>query len=397
VADSGRVVVVGAGVMGAWTALWLRRRGLEVVLVDQYVPGSSLATSGDETRVTRSAHGADALYPIWQRRALSEWRRLEDEAHIRLFVQTGVLWFAHRGDAFEGESLATLARLGIAAHRLEMEEVGSRWPQIVTEGIEWALYEPEGGALMARRGVAAVADLFVRDGGELERVRVLPPDKADVAGERLRRLRTGGGRELGADTFVLAAGPWLPRLLPGVEELQLDVTQQEIVYLAVPPGDPRFDADAMPTWVDYESAFYGLPSIEGRGFKVAPDWPGPTVDPDRQERRLSDERVNAARAFVRRRFPALADQPVSEGRVCQYETTPDTHFIIDRHPSFANVWVVGGGSGHGYKHGPCIGEYLSALVTREEPPPELAPLDRRFALARRQPGITLRTSGKPPT
>jgi glycine/D-amino acid oxidase-like deaminating enzyme len=382
--------------MGAWTALWLRRRGVDVVLVEQYVPGSSLATSGDETRVTRSAHGGDALYPIWQRRALGEWRRLEEEAHTRLFHETGVLWLAHRDDGYEGESLATLARLGIAAERLEPGEIGKRWPQMVNEGIDWALYEPQGGALMARRGVATVAELFERDGGRLARARILPLDEADGAGGRLNLLRTDAGRELGADAFVLAAGPWLPGLLPGVGELALEVTQQEIVYFAVPPGDGRFDAGAMATWVDYEGAFYGLPSIEGRGFKVAPDWPGPVVDPDRQERRLSDERVSASRAFLRRRFPALADQPVAEGRVCQYETTADTHFIIDRHPAYENVWVVGGGSGHGYKHGPSIGEYLSALIAGEDPPAELAPGDRRFALGHRQPGPTLRTSGKPP-
>ena len=142
---------------------------------------------------------------------------------------------------------------------------------------------------------------------------------------------------------------------------------------------------SLPTWVEYEAAFYGLPSIEGRGFKVAPDWPGPIVDPDRQERRVSDERVDASRAYLRRRFPALADQPVAEGRVCQYELTPDTHFIIDRHPSIASAWIVGGGSGHGFKHGPAVGEYLvRAGDGRRAAAAALAPPDDRFALRPRE-------------
>jgi sarcosine oxidase len=390
-------VVVGGGVMGAWTALWLRRRGFAVTIVDQYGPGSSLASSGDETRVTRSAHGSDALYPRWQRRALEHWRGLEEEAHARLLVPTGVIWFAHRSDGFEGESLGTLARLGIPAERLEVAELASRWPQIAAEGIDWVLYEPEAAMVMARRAVVAIADLFERDGGQLVRARVLPQDETDGAGGRLHRLRLADGGELAADAFVLAAGPWLPRLLPDLPQLQLAVTRQELVYFATPPGDVRFDAGAVPTWVDYEGAFYGVPSIDGRGFKVAPDWPGPIVDPDREERRLSDERVSAARAFLRRTFPALADQPVSEGRICQYETTPDTHFIIDRHPGWENAWVVGGGSGHGFKHGPSIGEYASALVAGDvDAAAELEPPDDRFALRARTAGQGMRTSGAPP-
>ncbi|HEX7196342.1 MAG TPA: FAD-dependent oxidoreductase, partial [Candidatus Limnocylindria bacterium] len=205
------------------------------------------------------------------------------------------------------------------------------------------------------------------------------------------------GERVEADAVVFAAGPWLPKLLGPLAGLELSVPQQEVIYFATPPGDDRFDAANHPTWVDYDGAFYGLPSIERRGFKVAPDWPGPIVDPDRQERRVSDERVDAARAYLRRRFPALADQPVAEGRVCQYELTADTHFIIDRHPSMAGAWVVGGGSGHGFKHGPAVGEYLSALVMDDaDPAADLAPPDERFALRRRELALGMRTSGVVP-
>jgi sarcosine oxidase len=393
---SARVVVIGGGVMGVWTALWLLRRGASVTLVDQYVPGSSLATSGGDTRVSRSAHGSDALYPRWQRRALGQWREAEAASHGRLVVETGVTWFAHAEDGFEAESLATLTRLGIPVERLELDAVAERWPQVALDGIGWVLHEPEAAVIMARRAVSALADLFVRNGGLLERARVLQPEEADATGDRLRRVRTADGRQLSADAFVLAAGPWLARLVP-ILAGQLAVTRQEIIFFATPPGDRRFDAGALPTWVDYDAAFYGLPSIEGRGFKVAPDWPGPIVDPDHEERRLSDERVDAARALLARRFPAMAAQPVAEGRICQYETTPDTHFVIDREPRWGNAWVVGGGSGHGFKHGPVIGEYLSALVCGDaDAAAALAPADDRFALRPRTPARGMRTSGAGP-
>ncbi len=378
-----QVLVIGAGVFGTWTALWLRRRGASVTLVDQYGPGNSLASSGDESRVTRSAHGRDEHYPRWQRHSLSQWLELDPS----LFVPTGVVWFATRDDGFEADSEATLARLGLPAERLDPDDLTRRWPQIAPDGFRWALYEPEAGVLMARRGVAAAAKAFVDEGGEVRIGRAeVRDDDVTVNGEPFR-----------ADAVVFAAGPWLPKLLGPMPGLELSIPQQDVIYFATPRGDDRFDAGRIPTWVDYDGSFYGMPSVERRGFKLAPDWPGPIVDPDLHDRRLSDERVDLARDYLARHFPAMAGQPVSEGRVCQYELTADTHFIIDRHPTVDAAWVVGGGSGHGYKHGPAIGEYVSALVIGDAAAAAtLAPSDDRFALRPRVASVGMRTAGAAP-
>jgi glycine/D-amino acid oxidase-like deaminating enzyme len=378
-----RVVVIGAGAFGSWTALWMARRGASVTLVDQYGPGSSLSTSGDESRVSRSAHGPDAHYPAWQRRSMAQWRSLAPE----LWVPTGVLWLVGPDDAFEAASLRTLGELGIPAERLEPRDLEHRFAQFGLEGIAWGLFEPEAGVILARRAVIAAARAAVDAGaGLVHGVAALDDGRVLVNGEPTE-----------ADAVVVAAGPWLPKLLGPVPGLELSIPQQEILYFGTPPGDARFDAGRCPTWVEYGAAFYGLPSIESRGFKVAPDWPGPEVDPDRQERVPSAERIAASRAYLRRRFPALADAPVAEGRVCQYELTADTHFIVDRHPDWPGAWIVGGGSGHGFKHAPAIGEYVSALVVGDgAAAQELAPPDARFALRPRQPGIGMRTSGAAP-
>lgn len=376
-----RITVVGAGAFGAWTALWLLRRGASVTLVDQYGPGNSLSSSGDETRVTRSAHGVDAHYPVWQRRALEQWLTLDES----LFVPTGVLWLAQRDDGFERDSLQTLERLGIPAGRLSGGELRERWPQLLTDDVAWALFEPQAGVLMARRAVVATARAVAGEGGEV-RIGLARLDGTTLLVD---------GRPADADAVVFAAGPWLAKLLGPVAGLDITVPQQEVIFLATPPGDARFDAANLPTWVEYDAAFYGLPSIEGRGAKIAPDWPGPLVDPDTQERRLSDERIDVSRAYLRRRLPDLADRPVAEGRVCQYELTPDTHFVIDRHPTIESAWIVGGGSGHGFKHAPVIGEYVSGLVTGVDVD-DLAPPDDRFVLRPRLPGAGLRTSGEAP-
>jgi glycine/D-amino acid oxidase-like deaminating enzyme len=374
-----RVVVVGAGVFGSWTALWLLRRGASVTLVDQYGPGNALSSSGDESRVSRSAHGPDEHYPRWQRRSLEQWRELDPS----LVVPAGVTWFAGADDAFEAASLDVLGRLRIPAERLEAAEAARRWPQISMDGVAWVLHEREAAAILARRAVAVVARTFVAEGGELQIGRASLDQDGVV-------LEVDGSTPA-FDAVVFAAGPWLPRLL-GSSVIELAVTRQEVMYFATPPGDDRFDAGNQPIWVEYGAAIYGLPSIEHRGFKVAPDDPGPIVDPDTQDRRLTDERVAAARAYLARRFPDLADRPIAEGRVCQYETTPDTHFIIDRLPSPAmrNAWVVGGGSGHGFKHGPVVGEYVSGLVTGQSVG-DLAPPDDRFALRPRVAGPGMRT------
>ena len=287
-------IVIGAGVFGTWTARWLRRRGASVTLVDQYGAGNSLSSSGDESRVTRSSHGSDDHYPGWQRRSLEQWLQLDP----RLFVRTGVLWLARSDDGFEARSAEALERHAIPIERLTTDAMAERWPQLATAGLAWGLLEPEGGVLLARRAVDAAARAFVEEGGVV-RIGLASVDGTDVH---------IGDERLEADAFVFAAGPWLPKLLGPLPALELSVPQQEVIYFATPPGDTRFDAANLPTWVEYDAAFYGLPSIEGRGFKVAPDWPGPLVDPDRHERRISDERVEASRSLpariASRRWPA---------------------------------------------------------------------------------------------
>jgi sarcosine oxidase len=388
---SNRVVVVGAGVMGAWTALWLARRGHSVTLLEAYAPGNARSSSGGETRITRSAHGTDDHYPRWQRRALAEWQALEIASGATLFQPTGVLWFAGSNDGFEADAAAVLERLAIPIERLSPSEVAARYPAVATDDLAWALLEPEAGALMARRGVATVADELQRIGGEL---RIGLAEAPAAAGDRLSGLRLRDGSVLEADAFVFACGPWLPSLVPQVE---LSVTRQEVLFFGTPPGDDRFDATRLPTWIDYDAAYYGMPSIEGRGLKCAPGAPGPLVDPDAQERVVSTSVIATAREFLARRFPALASQPLVESRVCQYETTADEHFVIDRHAAFENAWVVGGGSGHGFKHGPVIGEYVAALVAGDQAlVAELSPPDGRFALRRRTPGHGMRTAAGQP-
>jgi sarcosine oxidase len=379
------VVVVGAGVMGAWTALQARRHGWRTTLIDAFGAGNSRATSGDESRIIRSSHGADPFYSRWSRASREAWIVLGDTVGERLFVPAGALWFARAADGFEAASETTLRELGIPVERVSPAELTARWPQLKADDLAFAIYEPEAGLLMARRGVAAVARQFAAEGGQFELAWVGPGRQQ---GRRLLDVATTDGTRCTGEQFVFAAGPWLPRLFPDVAADLIRVTKQDVVFVGPPAGDGRFSADHLPCWVDYAAAFYGLPAVDGRGMKLAPDRYGPVFDPTHGERIVDPESVRLARRYLAKRFPDLADAPVVETRVCQYETTPDTHFVIDRHPGFDNVWLVGGGSGHGFKHGPVIGQHVVGRLAGED----LQPGEERFGLGHaRTPTANMRT------
>jgi sarcosine oxidase len=381
------LVVIGAGTMGAWTARLAQSGGRRTTLVDAWGAGHPRATSGGETRISRASHGPDELYTRWSRRAREAWIALGAEIGEAVFVEAGCLWFGRRADGFEAQSATTLERLGIPVERLDAIAVRERWPQVAVADDEFAVFEPEAGFLFARRAVAAVARSVVGLGGRFELATVRP---GRAAGGRLVDVVASDGTRLAANEFVFACGPWLPRLFPDVVGDLIRVTKQDVLFVGPAGGDGRFAAEWTPAWVDYDAAFYGIPAADGRGFKLAPDRYGPVFDPSSGERIVDPDSVRLAHAYLARRFPALADRPIVETRVCQYETTPDTNFLIDRHPEWSNVWLVGGGSGHGFKHGPAIGEWVVGRLDGQEPEGD----ERRFGLERpraTEPGV--RTGG----
>jgi sarcosine oxidase len=385
------LLVVGAGVMGAWTAYWARAGGAgehgalgggrSVTLLDAWGAGHLRATSSDEHRIIRSAHGDDPLYARWSRRALAHWRRFEEEWGVRLFERAGVLWFAAEEDGWEADSARTLTGLGIPNERLAPDEIARRWPAIDPAGLAFGLHEPEAGFLWARRGVQAAVSAFQRAGGTYALAGVRP---GRAAGGRLLDVVDGGGRRWSAEAFVFAAGPWLPKLFPDVCGPLITVTRQPVFYLGPGPGDSRFRAEAMPGWSDDAGGCYGIPAADDRGFKIGIDRVGPRFDPTAGERIPDPDDLRLARAFLARRFPDLATAPLLESRVCQYESTPDSHFVVDRHPAWENAWIVGGGSGHGFKHGPRIGEHVVGRLDGLAEGDDDGPADGRFRIGPRQ-------------
>jgi sarcosine oxidase len=364
------VAVIGAGVFGSWTAYQLARAGARTLLVDAYGAANSRASSAGETRIIRMGYGADEIYTQWSKRALQLWKEFCAEASARLFIRTGVLWLARQGDPIAAQTLLTLAKVEIPHKKLSRSEIEKRFPQISCGDIETAIYEPESGILMARRAVQTVVEQFQKSGGSFQIAEV----EAPAGHGRLDSVATWSGESLRAGNYVFACGPWLPKVFPNLLGGRIFVSRQEVYFFGVPPGDKSYSAQNFPAWLDQGRLIYGIPDVEGRGFKIASDKHGAPANPDSLDR-VAGETLGQVREYLRLRFPGLSNAPIVETRVCQYENTSSGDFLMDRHPDFENVWLAGGGSGHGFKHGPAMGEYVARLVL------EGGQTEARFSLA----------------
>jgi len=369
------IAVIGAGAFGGWTAFRLLDRGARVTLLDAWGPGNSRASSGGETRVMRGTYGPDQPYTEMAGRALRLWTKYERKWKRQFLHRPGVLWMAAgRDDAFERGSVEMLRAAKIRYQELSAQQMQKRWPQINFEGIEWGIFEPECGYLDARASCAAVVDAFIRAGGRYRQASVRPKALEDP---QLTSIALSDDTQLKADSYVFACGPWLGELFPKAIGSLVRPTKQDVLFFGTPAGDTRFHDPNMPVWADHRGRFrYGIPGSDRRGFKIADDTRGPEFDPTNGERVVSAETLKDVREYVAFRFPALKNAPVIETRVCQYEQTPDSHFIIDRHPENENVWLVGGGSGHGFKHGPAVGEMMAELILKDREPAAVWRLDR---------------------
>ncbi len=365
-----RVVVVGAGAFGGWTALHLLRGGAAVTLVDAWGPGNPRSSSGGESRMIRALYGEDRIYSEMVKSSFEQFEALESLTGVRLYRETGALWLFSTGDdSYARESLPVLEDLGFPVDRLSVEEASRRWPQVSFAGVESVYLERQAGVLSARNSCRVVRDRFVEEGGTF---RIARAEAGPFGQGRLTALRTGDGGRLEADHFVFCAGPWLGEILPEVIGDSVTPSRQEVYYFGPPFGSTDFDLGHLPGWIDFgDEVVYGFPRSAGRGLKFADDSRGERFDPTAGDRVPTAARIEQARAYIARRFPAMAGAPLVESRVCQYENSPDGELIIDRHPEIDNLWIAGGGSGHGFKLGPAVGELVArAVLGRGELRPE---------------------------
>jgi sarcosine oxidase len=335
--------VVGAGVFGAATARELARRGWDVTLVEQYSPGTVRSASGGDTRLLRASHGSVDWYAESAWRSRSAWLELQQETGTHIWEPVGLAWFAQQADGFEAASRESLRRLNIPCEWLSPDDARDLYPSLNVDDLHAVLFEPDAGVLHARRATQLLVEDGERAGVRLQPGRMLPADEPQ------------------ADVVVWACGAWLPVLFP--DDVELKITRRDVFFFG---GDAAWRGT--PGFCDYDGAFYGHGEIGGLGVKIAPDFAGAEVDPDTLDRLPSVELEREARAYAARRFPLLAETPVVGGRVCQYDLTADTHFIVGRQPLHESWWLIGGGSGHSFKHGPALGEYVADCIEGKREP-----------------------------
>jgi len=307
---------------------------------------------------------------------LPQWRELSARVGKEIFHQTGVLWLGNEADPYLKSLRAVLARAEVEKEEMDAKEIACRWPQLQFHDVTVGVLEPASGLLLARSSVQLLVQELVRSGVEYIPLAVENPQGRG----RLSEVHGSNGDSISAGTFIFCCGPWLPRIFPALLRDRVFVTRQEIFFLGTPPGSLDFRPPRMPVWLHrtYSDLPYALPDVEGRGFKIAFDRHGEQFDPDTGMRVVPQTSVEHLRSYLREYIPALKDAPVIETRVCQYENTWNGDFLIDQHPEFENVWIAGGGSGHGFKHGPALGEYLSSRILHN------GPVEPRFSLAGKQ-------------
>jgi glycine/D-amino acid oxidase-like deaminating enzyme len=379
-AASSDAVVIGAGIAGASTALALRRRGLDVTLIDAREPGHARAASAGDHRILRASHGTDELYTRWSREARLRWLELGAEVGQELFVQSGAVMLATAGHTqWEDASRETLARLGVPSFTVDIEELRLRLPLIDPRGLAYGLWEPESGFVFARRGTQATVALFREEGGVVRRA---------VASTDEHERPLIDGRPVAAGLTVFACGAWMGGLFPRTLGPLLEISRQDVIMVDPPAGETGYDWDSFPAWIDHGYPAYGIPAVGGFGFKAVIVWRGLTVDLDRDDRVVGQTSVARTRRYLAHRFPRLARAPIVGQEVGQISNTTDTHFLIDWHPRNERLMFVAGDSGHLFKHGPVVGDYAAGFALGEVDP------EPRFSLGRR-PVVAVASADRP--
>ncbi|MDN5213526.1 FAD-dependent oxidoreductase [Fulvivirgaceae bacterium BMA12] len=371
------IAVIGAGAFGGWTSLWLRRKGFKVINIDQWGPGNAWSSSGGETRLHRFVYGAESIYTKLAVRAHQLWLENEKKFGKQLFFPNGVLWFTKdvNNSDFIKTSLRHFQEVGLSFDKLSPDEARKRYPFLHVDDLSALILEKTAGYLMAREACQSVTKAFVSEGGTYLQSPVKP---GSIKNNQLDNLLLKDSK-LKADVYVFACGPWIGDIFPEVMKGKITITRQEVFYFGLPPHLSTDFENCQPPWLDLdgEDVFYGFPKNQHRGFKIAAHRRGKVFDPSNDDRVVSTEALERARDYLAFRFPSLKKMPLIESRVCQYTNTPDDHFIFDLHPGADNVWILGGGSGHGFKHGPALGELAAAVIAGEKPVLE-ACLFKRF-------------------
>jgi sarcosine oxidase len=354
------VIVIGLGVMGASAARELARRGKRVLALDRFDAPNAMGSSHGRTRIFRVAYFEHPDYVPLLRRARDAWLALNHEAHDQVFHPSGAIWLGRADGPLVGGSRRAAIEHGQDHEMLSRDDVLERWPQFNVEDRFVGFFEEDAGTLFPERCIRAMIALAMKDGASIHATEGAKRWTSDGAGVTVETSRA----TYRAESLVIAAGAWTASLAPDLG-VRLVVSRQPVAWFQEVDAR-RFDADHFPVWAcerDDGAFHYGFPHFRhDPGLKIALHKVGETVDPDTVERRTTPAEIAELDRAMARIIPD-AHGRLTSSSVCLYTNSPDGHFVIDRHPSHANVAIACGFSGHGFKFGPVIGEALADLAT----------------------------------
>lgn len=339
--------------------------------IDRFVPPHARGSTHGQTRITRLAIGEGVHYTPLALRSHQLWRQLEQETGSALLTSNGCLIISSQAktshthvEGFFANTLAAARRHGIAHEVLEATAMRRRFPCFRVADDEIGYLERDGGFLRPEACVRAQLRVAARLGATIhveERAKSFAATTGGVS------LETDRDQYL-ADKLVVAAGPWLPELLPPHLAGCFRVYRQTMFWFDVEGPVEPFLPRCSPAFIwelqGRTQAIYGLPAVAGPrgGVKIATEQYDRLISADAVLADVTDEEKRAMHAqYVAPYIAGLSNRCV-EASTCLYTVTPDFGFVIDAHPDNDRVLFASACSGHGFKHSAAIGEALSELV-----------------------------------
>ena len=357
-----KVIIVGAGINGVTSAIELKKRRHQVVLVDPGPLPHPLAASTDISKAVRAAYGPDEDYTALAARSIELWRNWNQDFGLELYHETGGLFLRRQrmqpGD-FEYESWKVLERRGHKVERVDPAKLRERFPAFEADHFSDGFFDSEGGYVESGRVVATLAQRAKSLGVKLiDGVKLASLDESD---NRVQGVVLEDGRRIRADTVVVAVGAWTPYLLPFTKRF-FRATGHPVFHLK--PVEPElFSAERFPFFgADISTTgYYGFPLNQGV-VKIANHGPGREMSPESPERAVTAAEEESLREFLRSTIPPLADTPIVYSRICLYCDTHDGDFWIAPDPERPGLIIAAGDCGHGFKFAPVLGEIIADAV-----------------------------------
>lgn len=354
-------IIIGAGSMGMAAGYYLANQGKTVLLIDAFDPPHTEGSHHGETRIIRHAYGEGENYVPMALRAQELWLELEEKTKKQLFLRTGVLNIGASDSPFIKNVIKSAEMYSLPVEVLSAGQINERWPGFQFSDDFIGCFEQNSGVLMVEDCIRSYRELAEKNGAVLKTNTTV--NSIEATGSSVI-VKTGSEVFTGEKLIISAgkgAGPILQTL--GLD-LPLKPVRKTFSWFAA--DEDVYHAGQFPAFTVNDpysnEVYYGFPSIKGAGVKIGHHDGGQPLHPSEKPADFGthpDDELDVKRFTGR--FMSQ-EMPLKFGKTCIYTNTPDSDFIIDRHPTFRNIFFACGFSGHGFKFASVVGEILSQLA-----------------------------------